>query len=347
MAYLSPTETSVVTTGMVMLTPLPCLSSIPQPHRDQCCCDDWDGDVNTLTCLSSIPQPHRDQCCDDWDGDVNTLTCLSSIPQPHRDQCCDDWDGDVNTLTCLSSIPQPHRDQCCDDWDGDVNTLTCLSSIPQPHRDQCCDDWDGDVHPPYLLPVQYTSAPQRPVLWPTGMVMLTPLPACPVSAPQRPVLWRLAWWAPTCLSSPTEASVVTTGMVMLHTLTCLSSIPQPHRDKCCDDWDGDVNTLTCLSSISGRSCHQYHFCRNKRLFVVTKHVMAKVCLTQTKICLWRNVGRASNNLVTTKVLSRQAYFCQRETWFVVASNTFVMTNTRLCFVSHDKKWYLWQLPRKW
>ena len=82
--------------------------------------------------------------------------------------------------------------------------------------------------------------------------------------------------------------------------------PQPNSDQCCEDRDGDVNTLTYLSSIIGRSCRQYNFCRNKHLFVATKHL-----LTQQKyIC--------HDKTFVATILLRKKY-CRNKL-------TFVMTN---------------------
>ena len=111
---------------------------------------------------------------------------------------------------------------------------------------------------------------------------------------------------------------------------------------------GNVSTQ---NSITGGSCHKYHFCRNKK-FVMThtclsqqntcllqqnmSFVTTKVCCSfvMTKLCLsWQNIFVAANI-----ILSWQK-FCLLLSW---QKKCFVMINTCLS----KQKSYLWQLPPK-
>ena len=88
-----------------------------------------------------------------------------------------------------------------------------------------------------------------------------------------------------------------------------------------------------LLSVTGGSCHKYHFfhvfCRDKSMLVVTK-VLSRKSLK----CLSRQ-----NIFVATKLLSRKAYFCH---------DKHVFSRRNFCHDKHTfvatKKVYLWQLP---
>ena len=73
--------------------------------------------------------------------------------------------------------------------------------------------------------------------------------------------------------------------------------------------------------ITGGSCHKYHFCRDKHVFIATKHavfVATKLYLSRQIIFVSTNPLTLSHTFVATKdvfyrdkiVLSRQAYFCR-------------------------------------
>ena len=103
-----------------------------------------------------------------------------------------------------------------------------------------------------------------------------------------------------------------------------------------------------LSGIIGGTCHKYHFCRHKHMFVAkhvfvaTKHVF---CRDKTRL-----LSRQNTSFVATKIcLSRQNYACRYK--HVVATNiilsrqnfcrykhTFVATNT--CLSWHSKIMFL-------
>ena len=85
------------------------------------------------------------------------------------------------------------------------------------------------------------------------------------------------------------------------------------------------------------------FCRNKRMFVVTKHIFCcnKNMLVTTK--LWSqqqaNICHNKHNFVRTKLLSQQAYFCRdKHAWF--SEKHMLVVTKPLSW----QKWGLWQLP---
>ena len=71
------------------------------------------------------------------------------------------------------------------------------------------------------------------------------------------------------------------------------------------------NTPNTDTIIIGGSCHEYHFCRGKHVFVATKHVfchdksmLVAITFFSTKyICRDKYLSRQT-------LLSRQAYFCR-------------------------------------
>ena len=79
---------------------------------------------------------------------------------------------------------------------------------------------------------------------------------------------------------------------------------------------GACTTYVRHGSITGGSFHKYYFCRDKTLFVVTKHVFSrdKRMLVVTKVSSRKNHNKY--NFVSINVLSRQAYFCRDKHVFV-------------------------------
>ena len=137
---------------------------------------------------------------------------------------------------------------------------------------------------------------------------------------------------------------------------------------------GEENNRT----IIGESCHKCDFCRDKHMFVMTKHVFChnkNVCHDK-HIFVMTKVDK--HNFVATKVLLRQAYFCCNKHVFVatkvslccdksmLVATKLLSQQTRVCLdkylsqqkFCHDKnilsrptqkhlsrqKWNLWQLP---
>ena len=113
-------------------------------------------------------------------------------------------------------------------------------------------------------------------------------------------------------------------------------------------------TWACHLSISGGSCHKYHFCHDKSLLQQTW-----VCHDKTRLLLWQkyacldNIFGGKHNFVATIVL-----FCfswkTTSTWqkYVYCDKRFVTTSillSRQTCVCCNKtfvttKIYLWQLP---
>ena len=106
-------------------------------------------------------------------------------------------------------------------------------------------------------------------------------------------------------------------------------------------------------SITGRSCHKYHFllwqkfCRDKHVFVATKHIFCRdkiFCVDKTFVVT--NICHNKHNFVVTKVLSwRTCFFfatkdmCLLQRKYACCDKTFVAT--KLCFsqqnyVCHNK-----------
>ena len=85
--------------------------------------------------------------------------------------------------------------------------------------------------------------------------------------------------------------------------------------------------------ILGRTCHKYHFCRNKVLFVTTKQVF---CHDQKKKLLSRQnyVCRVKHIFVTTKLLLQQIF---------VATN-IILSQQKFCRIFCRDKTHLllWQ-----
>ena len=93
-----------------------------------------------------------------------------------------------------------------------------------------------------------------------------------------------------------------------------------------------------------RSCHKYHFCRDKHVFIATKHALS---LSRQIIFVSTNPFTLSHTFVATK----DVFY--RDKSKLVRQNCFVATSVRLsrqktCFVVTKclsrQKWYLWQLP---
>ena len=89
-----------------------------------------------------------------------------------------------------------------------------------------------------------------------------------------------------------------------------------------------------INSIIGRSCHKYHFCCEKNMFVVTKHVFChdKNMFVATNIC-WTSLllSQQNTSFVVTKACLLRQNFCPDK-------HNFVMTK-----LLSRQKWYLWQL----
>ena len=85
----------------------------------------------------------------------------------------------------------------------------------------------------------------------------------------------------------------------------------------------NVNSMNSLLSISGGSCHKYHFCRDTCLSRQnTSFVATKVCLSRQNFC------RNKHIFVATKLLSRQKY-CHDKLTFVTTNTSFVATKVCL------------------
>ena len=114
-------------------------------------------------------------------------------------------------------------------------------------------------------------------------------------------------------------------------------------------------------NIIGGSCHKYHFllwqkfCRDKHVFVATKHVFCRdkiFCVDKTFVVT--NICHNKHNFVVTKVLSWRTwfFFCNKRHVFVATKvcllwqnfccNKIMFFATKLCL--SQQKWYLWQLP---
>ena len=85
-----------------------------------------------------------------------------------------------------------------------------------------------------------------------------------------------------------------------------------------------------LSGIIGESCHKYHFCRHKHMFVA-KYVFCrdKTRLLSTKLCLYTCLSRQI--FVATNIILSRQNFCRYK-------HTFVATNT--CLSWHSKIMFL-------
>ena len=78
-----------------------------------------------------------------------------------------------------------------------------------------------------------------------------------------------------------------------------------------------------MHSIIGGSCYQYHFCRDKSMFVARKKKKA-----------WTYFCRDKHNFVATKDV-----FCRNKHVFVATNTCFIATK-----LLSRQKLYLWQLP---
>ena len=78
-----------------------------------------------------------------------------------------------------------------------------------------------------------------------------------------------------------------------------------------------------LQNIIGGSCHKYHFCCDKQLFVVTKHLLS-----------WQNNACCSKTFVTASILLSRQKTC------LVTTNASDTTK-----LLSWQKWHLWQLPQ--
>ena len=99
-----------------------------------------------------------------------------------------------------------------------------------------------------------------------------------------------------------------------------------------------------LQYINGGSCHKYNFCRDKQVFVTTKHVfchdkcmlvMTKVLSRQNYVCcnktsVTTNIWCSKRNFVMTKVLSQQTCLCVCFDKMCLLQQIFVTTNILSC-----------------
>ena len=92
-----------------------------------------------------------------------------------------------------------------------------------------------------------------------------------------------------------------------------------------------INHL-CLFTIIGGSCHKYHFCRDK-------HVFVRVCREKTRLLSRQKY--AQPYFCPDKILSRQAYFVA--TKVCLSRQKTTTTKTNFCRNKHknlDKKYFL-------
>ena len=105
-----------------------------------------------------------------------------------------------------------------------------------------------------------------------------------------------------------------------------------------------------MGDIFGGSCHRYNFCRDRHVFVATKHVLWRqkcVCRDKSFVAKKEEVCRdkilkkqkqKTKNICHDKYLSRQNYVCMllyktRLLWrqkYACLDKSFVATNT--CFI---------------
>ena len=94
--------------------------------------------------------------------------------------------------------------------------------------------------------------------------------------------------------------------------------------------------------VIGESCYKYHFCRDKHVFVATKHVFCrnrsmlvvkKLLSQQTYFCHDKTFVATNichdKHFVATKVLLRQAYFCCNKHMFVTTKHNFCHNKSML------------------
>ena len=87
-----------------------------------------------------------------------------------------------------------------------------------------------------------------------------------------------------------------------------------------------------LSTITGGSCHKYHFCRDKQVFIATNRCLSRqnMSFVATKVCLsGQNFCRDKHIFVATNVLPLQAYFCPDKHVFVATKHVFCRDKSML------------------
>ena len=116
----------------------------------------------------------------------------------------------------------------------------------------------------------------------------------------------------------------------------------------------------CFTTI-GMRCHKYHFCHDKhethllsrQRYACREKTFAatKACLSRQNILVKSNIPHDKHVFVTTKVLSRQAYFCHDKDGLRVCRNkyTFVVTEDVFCRDKKDtfgssSQWYFTCMP---
>ena len=143
---------------------------------------------------------------------------------------------------------------------------------------------------------------------------------------------------------------------------------QPKTPKCSHP-HGTVCPTHCsehYTTITGRSCHKYHFCHDKHMFVTTNMCSSQqnTSFVTTKVCLSRKLLLRQNYVCRDKYLSWQQIltkdvFCQDKHVFLSQQNfcqdkIYFCPNKYLLWqkLCQDKNilsqqtsfWYLWQLP---
>ena len=84
-----------------------------------------------------------------------------------------------------------------------------------------------------------------------------------------------------------------------------------------------------ISPITVRSCHKYHFCHDKHVFVATNMTFAatKMCLLRQTFCHDKMMFDRQNIFVPTK------YFCRNKRQVFVMTKDVFCHNKRVC---HNK-----------
>ena len=121
-------------------------------------------------------------------------------------------------------------------------------------------------------------------------------------------------------------------------------------------------TISCVVFNIGRSCHKYHFCRVKHVFVATWISPCKLLLTISCLVFiiggschyhWRELPQVPSLSQQTRVCrDKQVVFCRDKSMFAAAEYFSRDTHTclsrqRFCRDKHTfsrQKWYLWQFP---
>ena len=73
-----------------------------------------------------------------------------------------------------------------------------------------------------------------------------------------------------------------------------------------------VSFIVQAASVIGGSCHKYHFCRDKIMFVATSILLSR----QTRVC------RDKSKLVATNVIVWRQKFCGSKHTFVPTKDVF-------------------------